>query len=343
MTTTNEKITEKSTKGKIYDAYLKAQKQIEALESQQLNPTKILEAKKNENTLTQAAEVADTSVDSVIDTLGQAIDSALTNLKAEFEQKVGTFNNLDEAIKLKQAELEEIYGIQRQADTLAALFDAHEATKKKHDTENQEQLSDHRAKLADLQLQIKNTQEEYIQVLAAQRKKLAQEQERAQSEFDYDFARHKKKKEDELADYIAAEHKAIANEKAAVAAREDAVEKREESIEALEEKVNAIPSLIEEASEAAAEKAKKDAERSAHFERRAIESKKDAEIQVLEHQVDLLKQSLESEKENHAKTADQLAEAYGRLEKVSIASVEGAKQQETVAKLLTMQTEKSSK
>lgn len=340
---TNEKVTEKSTKGTIFKAYNAALEQIEMLKSQQLNPTEIAVSKKKEEVLTQASKTTKTSVDSVVENLRKVVDSALTELTANFNDKAAQFSNLDEAIKLKDAELKEIYEIERAANTLAALIDSHEVLKKQQSAENQATLEAYQGRLAEIRKDIQEADKEYNAKLREQREELAKEQKRAKAEFDYDFSRTKKQAEDNLADHIASEKKAIAEKTAAVEAREESVATREEAVEALEAKVAEIPALIETASKEAADKAKKDAEKSFVFEKRAIEANKDAEIRVLQHQVELLTASLETEKENHKKTSEQLNEAYGRLENVATASVEGAKAQDTITKLLSTVGEKSGK
>jgi len=340
---TNEKITEKSTKGTIFKAYQAAMEQIEALKSAQLNPTEIAASKKKEEVLKQATNTTKSSVDSVVENLRKVVDTALTELTVKFEDKTAQFNNLDEAIKLKDAELKEIYDIERQANTLAALINSHDVLKKEQSAENEAALKAYQEKLAEIRKLIQDADKEYNAKLNEQRAELAKEQKRAKAEWEYDFARTKKQAEDELADDITAAKKEIADEVAKLDAREEAVSTREKAVEELESKVAEIPALVEAAAKEAADKAKKDAEKSFVFEKRAIEANKDAEIKVLQHQVELLTNALETEKENHKKTSEQLNEAYGRLENVATASVEGQKAQDTITKLLSTVGEKSSK
>ena len=336
-------VTEKSTKGVIWGAYQVALEKIEALQSQQLNPEAIAAGKKKAEVLKSAKTTVGTSVDKVVADLRVVVDAALTDLTSEFEGKKTEFANLDEAIKAKDAELAEIYEIERNANTLAALINSHEVLKAQQTEENAATLERFQEQLRAIRENIEHAETEYEGKRKEMFSTLRKDQQRAREEFEYDFAREKKIKEDELTDFIQSAEKDIAEQKQVLLARDAELTEREIKMNDLEDKVAEIPALIEAAKAEAADKAKKDTERSFVFEKRAIESNKDSEIRVLESRVQLLEEALASEKEGHKATAGKLEEAYGRLERVSIASVEGAKAQDTVTRLLSMNNEKSGK
>lgn len=336
-------INKNTVKGILLEAYTIAAAEVEKLKETQLNPASIATEKKNKEVLTVANKTVQTPVVNIIENLRSAIENALSSVVNEFETKTKEFANLDEAIKVKNAELKEIYDIEKSANTLAALINAQQDLRKQQDEQNEETLASYRGELISIKEQINAASDEFEAQLKEQKARLKQEQQRDEAEFKYDFDRKKTKAEDEVADYIANQKKIIDSEKAILEAHEAEVTIREQAVEDLEAKVAEIPALIEAAREEAAEKARKDVEKSFVFEKRAIEAKKDADIQILTNKVDLLEQALVTEKEAHTKTASQLSEAYGRLENVAVSSVEGAKAQDTVTKLLTMNSEKSGK
>ena len=332
-----------TTKDKLYAAYLAEKEKNETLAAQQLNPETIAAAKQKETVLTKANTTVESSVAEIVESVRTTVDTALTTLTSEFEAKTEELKNLDVAITLQNGELEEVYGIQREAGTLAALINAHEATKEKQALENADIKQKHAIALEEIKRETKDAEKEHQTKLAEQKAIREQEQKRAEAEWNYDFKRKQQQKEDELADLEAAKKKEFAEREAALQAREDAVKEREDKINELEAKVAEIPTLIATAESKAAGKAKGIAEKEAKFEVEKLEATKNAEIRILENKVELMQSQLDTERETNKGIAGQLSDAYARLENVATASVEGQKAQETISKIVTMANEKSGK
>lgn len=336
-------INEKSTKATILAAYEKAQAEIKALKAQQLNPKEIAVEKRKAEVVESANNTIGTSLTDIVSALRNTVDKSLNELMINFDEKKNEFLSLEEAIKAKDEELKEIYAIEREAQSLAALVNSHDVLRKQHSEENEITLEKFQEELYAVRKQIEEEKKHAQEQAKQAREALKQEQDRAKAEFDYNFAREQKIKRDELADEIAVARKEIAEKEEELREWETNVGIRENEVDALEEKVTEIPALIEAAKQEAADKAKKDAEKSFVFEKRAIEANKDAEIRVLQHQVDLLTASLAQEKESHKATMEQLNAAYGRLENVANSAVEGSKAQDTITKLLSTVSEKQGK
>lgn len=332
-----------TTKQVIYDAYLKAEKQLEALQSQQLNPQAIAAGKEKEAVLTSAQAVVGTSVQTVVETLRSTLDSAITGVVTEFETKTAEFTNLDKAITLKKDELEEIYGIEAKAGSLAALVNAHEVTKATQEAELKEAKAIKDAELAAVQQQIKDANKLHTDTLAEQKAIREEAQKRAQEEWDYTFGRQKKAQEDALADEKAAKEKEFADRTAQLDAREAAIAAREANVNELETKVAEIPTLVEKATAAGKAQGKAAAEKEAKYEKEALEANKDAEIRILTNKGELLQSQLDAANTTNKELSSQLTDAYARLESVAKASVDGSKAEELASKVVAMVNEKSSK
>src|SRR5208283_730765 len=83
-----------------------------------------------EKTVAEAVAVADAlSSDGVVRSIGElksTITRTLTQLSDRLEEEVGKYNQIRRAIDAKDADLKEIYEIQRTASTLQAMVETHQ-------------------------------------------------------------------------------------------------------------------------------------------------------------------------------------------------------------------------
>lgn len=112
-------INAKSTKAEIMEAYMIQKKKLDKLVAEKDDPVEQEKVRKQRVTLDSAAEIASTGI--LNDTI------------------VKQYNDICEAVEIKTAELNKLYGIEAELNTLVALVNAHKD--KTHDLDEQYKLS----------------------------------------------------------------------------------------------------------------------------------------------------------------------------------------------------------
>ena len=114
-------ISMKNTKKEMLDIILKLQKRIEEKEKAKLNAEQIREETKKVKTVKQADKTAASSLSTEIHALKISINKELATLSDKIEAEAEKYDNLNQAIDLKQTELDEIYGIENGFDDIRMM------------------------------------------------------------------------------------------------------------------------------------------------------------------------------------------------------------------------------
>ena len=288
------KITEKSTKAQIMDAYTQALAELEKLKAMSDSPVENAKKEALEASMQNAEVAASNEVFS--DTI------------------VKQYNDLKIAIDEYQKELEGLYGIKAEADGLAAAINAHRAKVAEMNEEYKQKKADLDAELAQKTAEVK----EKIADLEKNVLKAKKQADEEMKEYNADISKKRNREKDEYDYNLKMDRKADA----AVTEREEAIAAKEEEIQAMKAQIEAFPDKLAEAKEDAAKEAKAKADKSFVFEKRALESDKkhaeemaDAKIKNLESQVEALTQS-------NAELSGKLDAAYAQMKDMATATVQ---------------------
>lgn len=298
------KITSKSTKDTIYQAYKEAIEKIAKMEEDKFDPVAEKEAVKKAEMMESADKI---------------IESGILN-----DSIVEQYLSLEAAIEEKNKELKEMYSIEKEANTLVALINAHKDKEK----ELKEEYALKQKNAADDFEQKKQEMEEKIEALSQEfksqlnkcneeykehKEKLAKERAREEEEYTYSRDRARKLEEDRWTDEKNARMVEMEELEASVASREEAVSVREEKLDEMEAQIKAIPDMVEEARQEGIKKGKSDAEKSHVFEKRQLETEFNYQKKDLEGQVERLKTDLAAEKALTASLQEKLDGAYAQM------------------------------
>lgn len=288
------KITEKSTKAQIMDAYTQALAELEKLKAMSDSPVENAKKEALEASMQNAEVAASNEVFS--DTI------------------VKQYNDLKIAIDEYQKELEGLYGIKAEADGLAAAINAHRAKVAEMNDEYKQKKADLDAKLAQKTAEVEEKKEYNADI--------SKKRNREKDEYDYNLKMDRKADADTWAEEKEKREAEIQAKDDAVTEREEAIAAKEEEIQAMKAEIEAFPDKLAEAKEDAAKEAKAKADKSFAFEKRALESEKkhaeemaDARIKNLESQVEALTQS-------NAELSNKLDAAYAQMKDMATATVQ---------------------
>ncbi|MXQ55106.1 hypothetical protein [Shimazuella alba] len=348
------KITEKDTKATILGALRQAEKKIIDLEKGKLKAEQETTQKKAKETITKADSMVEVSMEDKITDLTKSINQVLGKIGSDIAAESDNLQTIKSAIALKEAELKDLFGIEKQANTLAALVDAHQELKLAQENELVEAKNEATNKLNQIEDLIKAKNEEYQVLLKEQSKTLAQKQKREDEEFTYDFARRKKIENDKLADELASKRKEfeqelenknteLASYKKSLDERQVEIEKREQKADKLEAEIEAFPAKLEETKKEADAKASAEIKRVLAIREAAMKREIEADKRILEAERDNLKTQLDKSLEVNGTLQAKLDEAYKRIQEMGIQMVSSSNESKAFDKIASLVTEKNSK
>ena len=343
-----KKLSEKSTKQEMLDAYQALAKQLEEKRAAELAPERKLEEKRSEEAVKVAGAIAPDSIDREIGGLKAEITKLLADVSDRLATESARFRNVQKAVESKEQELKELYGIEKSAVSLAALIEAQNQKRTDFETqmarERDELQTEIDSRRAEWEAQ-KKSHEAEVRERDALEKKV---QERAREDFNYAFKREQQAIKDKLTDEKLALEKEIKLRRETaekdLAEREKLIAEKERELAELRAKATAFPKELENA----VNHAVKDT-----GDRLKLEAKNREDLLVKQFEGErnvLLARNEALEKTNkdlvaaNLKLAQQLEAAYQKVQDIAEKTVEGSSQAKSLAdlqKLLLEQTRKS--
>ena len=306
------KITMKSTKQEIMEAYEEAMKKIAESESGKDDPVAVAKAENDKKIIESAQMIAE--------------DNILNPVIIE------RYENLKTAIEMKNKELQELYGIETKANSLVAMINAYKdkeiELKDKYNARTKE-LDDEFTKkeliLKEEIASLEKSKEDLINKIQNESneltKSLNKKHKREEEEYEYNLKRSRKVENDRWEDEKAAREKELTEREAAVKADEAELADRTSYIEELEKKVEGIPELIQDAKDKAFADGKAKADKSNAFEVRTLKQQNDYNTQILEDKVDRLYSEVDSLKAEKANLQAKLDDAYAQMRELAAETV----------------------
>lgn len=297
-------VTMKSTKQQIYDAYQEALKKNQEMDALKESPADKIEKER------KAA---------VIENADKAVDSNIFN-----EEITKQYQDLKEAISMKKQELKDLYDIEAQAASLAAIINAakekkyqldeeYKVTKATQEEERKKAVEEKEQELEELQASIEAVKEEIQAARKEEISKVDKERKREEEEYAYNLKRTHKKENDAWEDEKAAREKEVAIKEANAEVLLAEAESKVEELQTLKEKVDQIPALIAEAEARGQEAGEKAAGKEYGYKKTMYEKEKEYEIGRLKDQVESLTQAKEDAETKAWQLQEKLDEAYAKM------------------------------
>lgn len=323
-------ITMKSTKAEIMEAYKAAVEKLDTRDRMIDDPAKEAAKAKKVEVIASADKTAKEDI-----------------FNPEIIKK---YNDLTEAITMKQIELDDLYGIEAKANAMAAMINAYKE-------KNEELKENQAAKEAEFDLRMKEKKEaleseiadleqhkkdvmNFIDVEAAAKiKEIDQVRKRDEEVYTYNLNRSRKIENDKWEDEKADREKILELRETAALEKEIELNAKADHVKELEAKVEEIPTLIAAATEEGIKKGKADADKSNAFEVRAL--KKDAEYQkqLLEDKNERLAEDLANARAEKVELQQKLDDAYAQMRELAAKTVEST----GGVKILNGQTQQNNK
>jgi hypothetical protein len=288
------------------------------------------------------------STDGVVKSIGElrsSIGKTLAQLSDRLEEEVGKYVQIQRAILAKEAELKEIYDIQKSASTLTALIESQQKQKDEFDAEvaaEKEQLTrEIETTRLDWETERKSREAEIKEQSATEQKR----RDRERDEYRYTFAREQQLAKDKFADETARAEKELADRTAEankqLQVRERAIADREQELMDLRNRVAASPKELDTAMSKAV-KETTDRVNAAGVAREELLKREFAgERNVLTTRITSLEQSVKEQSEQISRLLAQSEKAYVQVQDIAVKAIEGSSASKSLANLQQMLAEQS--
>lgn len=297
----SKKYTMRDNKEVILERLHEVEAQLEEQKSKSFNPTSV----KEESTKKEIAVKA----------------KGIINMNILNSEIVDGYNAVLTDIANKKAELKELFDIEANANTLAALIQAHDIELSEFNESKDKLLAEKQEELKALQLNYETMKKDLAADIAKKKEENELAKEREEENYNYDLARRRKLENDIWEDEKARREKEISDREDAIKAKEAEIEQIKALNEELMAKVDEIPQLIAEAEAKAAEKATKECERIAAIKSATIRKEAELDKTLIQKELDSCKEALAKSEEENTKLNERLDAAYKQMEQIATKSV----------------------
>lgn len=307
------KITDKSTKAQIMEAYRQAKEELDKLKEMKDLPVEKAKAEALEASLKNAEVAASNKI------FSDEIVKQYTDLKAAIEEY--------------SKELQDLYGIRSEADSLAVMINAHKAKVAEMEADYERKKADlssgletfkeeTKEKIAELSKSVVKAKKEADEEISEYNASLAKQRQREIDEYEYDLKIAHKKDADNWKSEKACREMELQKKADEIKEREDALSAKEAEIAEMREKIANFPEELNTAKEEAAKDAKAKAEKSFAFERRALETEKKHISELTEAELENVKAQVEKLTKEKNDLTDKLDAAYRQMKDMATATVQ---------------------
>ncbi len=344
----------RSSRQALVESVAEAEKELAERKEAEAKPEERAAAKAVGEAVAMADALSSEGVVRSIGDLKAALTRTLTELSDRLEAEVGKFGQIRRAIVAKEAELQEIYEIQRSASTLQAMIETQqrkqEEMERKFQTEKEELERQIETTRAQWEAERKQHDLEAKDRDSAEQKRRQRELE----EYKYNFARDQQLARDQANDELATVQKELADRKSlleraweerekSLAGREQELTSREQELVELRARVAGfakdLQSAIDQAEARASERLQQQHQSAQELLRRQLEGEKN----VLAAKIAGLERTVSEQTEQITRLEQQAEKAYAQIQEIAVRAIEGSassKQFASLQQLLAEQVRK---
>lgn len=323
-----KKLSATSTKQEMLEAYNLVVKQLREKEEAELKPEKRVEERKAAEALKTAEAVVDESIAGHIGNLKTEIGRMLSQVSDKLESEAARLAKVHQAAEIREKELQELYGIEREAQTLAALLESQTRKRDEFESKMAAERETLEKEIADTRAgwdqEKKKWEAEAREWQAAEKK----QRDRDKEEYDYAFKREQRLAKEAFQDEKAKLTKAIETQKAdmesALSVREKAVADREATVADLEQKVAGFPNELEAAVKKAVQDVSSRLTAEAKGREELLKKEFDGERKVLSTKIEALEKTVKEQYEQIGRLSQQLEKSYQKVEDIAVKAVQSA-------------------
>ena len=332
-----KKLSLSNTKQEMLEAYSAILKQLEAQREAELKPEKKLEEKKAKEVIQVAESLSSEGVVREISTLKIEAGKMLAQISDRLEEEIQKFKAVQNAIVLKEKELQELYEIERSAVTLAALIESQNQKRQVFELEMAEKKEALSQEIEALRAQREQEKKEYEEEIKERDMAEKKRREREKDDYQYSFTREQKLTKDTFEDGKSKLEKEIQVKKeqmgSEIKEREKAIAGREDELNELRKKVSAFPKEMETAIAKAIKETTEKLTLEAKNREELMKKEFVGERNVSTTRIESLEKIGKEQNEQITKLSQQLEKAYQQVQEIAVKTIEGSSTVKSFANL----------
>ncbi len=299
-----QKVNTSNTKAQILKAYreLVAELQKQTADNAALKR----ELEKKREVVSKAEKATEVAAPQSIALIRKALNDQLDELERSLAGEQQKFQELQAAIALEEKELENVYQIKKEAESLDALVLSHKQAKEKLEREMADRKAALEAEMADTKRKWQREQDEYDYKLKVQRRKESDE-----------YAEKKAKQEKELAEQRTAFEKEVTE-------REKALATSEQELTDLREAAAQFETRLQEAVAAREQLVTERLTKEFEYQQKLQAKDLEAELQLAKQEINSLKANIKEQQELIASLTSRSDSATQQVKDIALKAIENA-------------------
>jgi hypothetical protein len=327
-----------NTKKELIDAYEQMKKQLVASEKDLLDAQKARELAEKDAAISVAEKAVEADPVKRIHELRSSLGKELLSLAEEFENEVETYKKVDEAVRLKQVELQTLYQIEGAASDLVVLIEAQNQRKSDFEVEMATTQQTFDLECKEKRDLWEKEKKETAARLAAEREQLKCERQRETEEYDYALSREREIKQNQLKDDLGALEKEIASQREIFEAetakrteqldlREREIAEREKQVDGLQGQVDGFDAKLQSAVDAAVKQITKQLNTEFAAQRALDAANADGEKRILESKTEHLERLVTAQAKQIEQLEAKQENAYQKVQDIASRAVDAARRE----------------
>ena len=342
-----KKLSDKSTKQEMLDAYQLLAKQLEEKRAAELAPERRIEEKKTEEALKVAVGIAPEGIDREIGALKADIGKLLADISDRLAEESARFRNIQTAVQSKQRELQELYGIEKTAVSLAALIEAQNVKRAEFEAQIAREREELRTEMEFLRGEWETEKKSHDAEIKERDSSEKKARDREREDFYYNFKREQQTIKDKLNDEKITLEKEIKLKRETadkeLVEREKAIAEREKELLELRNKTAAFPKELETAVNQAVKEIGDRLKLEAKNREDLLRKEAEGERNVLTAKNESLEKTNKDLLAASSKLGQQLEAAYQKVQDIAEKTVDGISQSKSLADLQKLLVEQGRK
>jgi len=333
----DKKITIKSTKNQIMEAYNELLKKLQAQKAEE--PKKVQEQQQKTELTNKAKDLSNESIVKDITDLKVSVSAEFDKLAGQFVSEYKKFEELQKAINIEKQNLEDLYQLSANTDSLAVMLLAQKEKREQFEqemAERQQELSEkiktdkekHEAEMAEKRSLWKKEQED--KQLAAKEKEAitTKERKREEEEYNYNLKISRKKEADLYEEKKLKLEKELTEKKAAFekefAERKAAIEEAEAELTELRKKNKAFPAELEKAVNDAIKNTTEKLVSAHQFEIKLREKEIEGELKLKDQTITALNAKIKEMETSIKEMSQKTAKAESSVKDIALKAIESS-------------------
>ena len=317
-----------NTKKEMLSAYKEVVRQLREKREAQLKPQERVEERKKEEAVQVADSLSTEGIAREVGNLRSEVGKVLNDLSEHLEEEIGKYLQVKTAVEVREKELREIFEIEKEALSLAALLDANKEARDRFNSEMSEKKQALESEIAETRDAWNREREAHAAEIKDREAAEKQKREREEEEYTYAFERRKTLAEEQFEYDRAGMERALALKRAeleeGLEAREQAIGDKEGELNQLRERVAGFPEELSAAVEKAVTEVSERLTREAEAREALIGKAHEGEQGVLQSRLEALNQTVKEQHEQISRLSSQIDKSYGQVQDIAVKAIEGS-------------------